>query len=85
MLKTLILKNQKGQGLIEYLIIVALVGIAAVAATRSLQQSLNAKLTTVNYVIRGSTKKGKLEDVDKNAYEKKDFSSFMEGAVKGKK
>lgn len=77
-------KNQRGQGLIEYLIIVALMGVATIGIVRALGQTVSAKFASTALALQGSQKKAQVESVDQNLYEKKDFSSFINGAVEGK-
>lgn len=75
------LHNERGQGLVEYLILVALMGVAAIVVVRSLNQTLNAKFTQVIYALRGKQNRVKLESVHKDLYKKKDLSNFMNGAA----
>jgi Flp pilus assembly pilin Flp len=42
------LKSRKGQGLVEYSLVIALVGIFALAALRGVGKGVNATLTAVN-------------------------------------
>lgn len=42
------LKSPKGQGLVEYSLVIALVGIFALAALRGVGRGVNATLTAVN-------------------------------------
>lgn len=75
------LKNQRGQALIEYLILVALMGVAAIGIVRSLNQTVNAKFATVTYALQGSKKRRATVDaVEKEHFKKRDLSSFMNGA-----
>jgi len=74
------LKSQKGQGLIEYLIIVALMGIACLGVLRSINQVINAKFTEVDYALRGKTVHIKKQSIDKSLAKKRDLSNFMKGA-----
>jgi pilus assembly protein Flp/PilA len=76
-----LLQNQKGQSLVEYLIIVAIVGIGSIAITRSMGQVITVKMATVVEKLGGKID-GDLSQVkvSKSAYKKKDFTSFMDGA-----
>ena len=76
-----LIKNNKGQGLVEYLIIVALMGVASIGIIRYLQHTMNAKFANVIYSLKGSTKKAKTLNINKNHLEKKDFSDFMNGSA----
>jgi len=76
------LKCQKGQGLIEYLIIVAMMGVASVGVIRLLNHTVDAQFTNVIYSLKGGKfKKAKQESVNESIYKKKDMSSFMNGAA----
>lgn len=76
-----ILRSQRGQALIEYLILVALMGIAAIGIVRSLNQTVNAKFATVTYALQGSKKrKAPVDKVDESHFRKRDLSNFMNGA-----
>ena len=51
-----LIKNNKGQGLIEYLILVAFMAIACIGVVRSINQVVNARFTEVDWALRGKTK-----------------------------
>ena len=74
------LKNQKGQGLVEYLLILCLMAVACIGALRSINHVVNARFVEVDYALRGVTKKVKKEAVDNSLAEKRDLSNFMKGA-----
>jgi len=46
-----ILKNQKGQGVMEYIMITALVGIFCLAAVKKMGKSMNTRLDQINKKI----------------------------------
>ncbi len=48
------LKSEKGQGLIEYSLLVALLAITAIAATKTLSTKACSKLATASTAIGGS-------------------------------
>ena len=75
------LRSNKGQGLVEYLIIVALMGVATIGVIRLLNQTTNAQFATIINSLQGNPKKRvKMESVQGNDYKKKDLSNFMNGA-----
>lgn len=76
-------KNQKGQGLVEYLILVALMAIASIAVLRVLNQTVNAKLASVTYALQGKRKAVSVETIDESTHEKKDLSDFFNGVGSG--
>jgi len=74
-----IVKNQKGQGLVEYLIIVSLVAVATISVMRVVGQSVQVKFAKVAESL-GATVDGKeigdAKIVESN-WKKKDMSDFM--------
>lgn len=84
--KKSVLKNQKGQSLIEYVILVALVGVATMGMIRVLQKTVNVNLANVVNALQGD-QQGKMdhEKVESSDLKKKDFQDFMNGSIdKGK-
>lgn len=77
-------RNQRGQGLIEYLIIVALMGVATIGIVRALGQTVSAKFASTAMALQGSQKRAAVESIDSSLYEKKDLSNFVNGAAEGK-
>lgn len=76
------LNNQKGQTLIEYLIIVALVGVGSVALMRSVGQNVNAQFVQVVHALGGEVEGNrKAAKVSANAYKKKDLKNFVSGSI----
>ncbi len=78
-------KSQKGQSLIEYLILVALVAIGSMAVLRVLGQNISSRLATIAYKIQGVDRKARYEQVRESDYKKKDMSDFFEGATNSEK
>ncbi len=74
------LKNDRGQGLIEYLIIVAIVGVATMGIIRILGQTLSAKFTSVTYALQGRSKSVAPSEIRETHYKQKDLSDFFQGA-----
>lgn len=73
--------NQRGQGLIEYLIIVALMSVATIGIMRFLNQAVKAKFASSIYAIQGVQKRAAIETLEEDNYKKTDFSDFMNGAA----
>ena len=73
--------NQKGQGLIEYLILIALMGVATIGVIRVLNQTIKARFASAVYALQGKPKKVKTESLNKRDYQKSDLSDFMNGAA----
>lgn len=75
-----ILKNKRGQGLIEYIIIVAIVSVGAISLVRVLNQSVNVKFAQIASAL-GAKSKDKIvtPEVTANMLQKKDLTNFMRG------
>jgi pilus assembly protein Flp/PilA len=77
------LRSERGQGLIEYLIIVALMAVATIGIVRVLGQTVSAKFASATYALQGTRKAVRVESVDENLHQKKDLGDFMNGAGSG--
>lgn len=73
------LQNQRGQSLVEYLLLVALMAIATIGILRLLNHTVQAQFANVTNVLQGENKVS-FEKVEKSDYRKKDMSNFMSGA-----
>lgn len=49
-----VLKNKKGQGLIEYLIIVAIVAVGSIAVIKTVGANIDVKFATVAQALGGN-------------------------------
>jgi len=74
--------NQRGQSLIEYLILVALMGVATIGIVRTLQGALNSRYASVIHALQGSRKKSHAVKVQESDLKRKDLSDFMNGAAR---
>jgi pilus assembly protein Flp/PilA len=75
------LKNQKGQGLLEYIILIALVGVASMGMIRLLQHSIKANFANVVFALQDDTRrKASADKVSEEDLRKSDFGDFMNGA-----
>ena len=72
-------QNQRGQGLIEYLVIVALMGVATIAIVRVMGQTVATKFAGVTAALNGDQHEPKAPEITKSAYQKRDLGNFMEG------
>ena len=77
--------RRKGQGLIEYLILVALMGVATIGVVRVLNQTIKSRFASAIYALQGKQKKAKVEALKESDYKKSDLSNFMNGAASEKK
>ena len=73
--------NQKGQGLIEYLILIALMGVATIGIIRTLNQTVKSRFANAIYALQGRNQKAKTHNMRKEEYQRSDLSNFMSGAA----
>lgn len=73
--------NQGGQSLIEYLILVALMGIATVGIIRTLQGALNSRYASVIHSLQGTNKRAEAVQINESDLKRKDLGDFMNGAA----
>ena len=77
-----VVRNQRGQSLIEYVILVALVGVATIGMVRLLQKSVKVNLANVVHALQSDGKrKESQERVTEDDLRKADFGNFMNGAA----
>ena len=74
-------KRQRGQSLIEYLILVALMAIASIGIVKVLGQNLQGQFARVAHALRGESKKPRLQSINKSYYKQKDLSNFFNNAT----
>ena len=83
MLHRILPRDSRGQGLIEYLVIVALMGVATIAIVRVLGQTVASRFASVTYALQGQRKAVSAERVDESHHKKKDLSDFFDGVGNG--
>lgn len=74
--------NQQGQGLLEYLLLAALIAVGTLGVLRVLSQTLSAKFATVTYAIQGKQKSVRSENIQQSHIKKKDMKDFFHGVGK---
>ncbi len=75
-------KNQKGQSLIEYVVLVAIIGVGTVVLVRKLQHTVSANMANVIHALQSDTKrKSSFIKVDESDVKMKDFTNFMNGTT----
>ena len=75
-------RNQSGQALIEYLIIVALVGVGSIALMRAVSQNINARFANVVHALGGTVEGNRTaSEVSSNMYRKRDMKDFAQGTL----
>jgi Flp pilus assembly pilin Flp len=80
------IKNQRGQSLVEYLIIMALVAVGTMAVMRSVGQNIKVQFTHVIQALGGKVEgRAEAETVSKSMYQRSDLKTFMRGSIGNKK
>ena len=69
-------KNQRGQGLIEYLIIVAIIAIGSIAIVRSLGQTIYVRFANITNALQARETPVFLMPVTPDQYQKKGLDNF---------
>ncbi|MDE0151165.1 MAG: hypothetical protein OXK80_01535 [Bdellovibrionales bacterium] len=75
------MKKKRGQGLIEYLILVALMAVATIGVVRVLNQTVKSRFANAIHALQGTSKRVKTDSVKGSDYKKSDLSDFMNGAA----
>jgi Flp pilus assembly pilin Flp len=75
------IQNQKGQGLIEYLIIVAIVAVGTLSIMRIVGQSVNIKFARIAEAL-GARSEGRIGEtsINETSWRKKDMTNFFQNA-----
>ncbi len=79
------IRNSKGQGLVEYLLLVSLIAVATMGVVRALSHTVTAKFATVGAQIAGDKKTYKGESNFNQYVRKKDMANFFEHAASDSK
>ena len=75
--------NQRGQGLIEYLIVVALIAVATIGVVRVVGQAVATRFASVSQALQGKNKRYAVDAIDENLLKRRDMGTFMNGVGKG--
>lgn len=75
------LRNQRGQGLIEYLLVVALMGVAAISVLRVVSKNTRANFATISNALQGREERAQTQRAGESTYESRDMSDFMKGVA----
>lgn len=77
-----IVRNQRGQGLVEYLIIVSLVAVATISVMKVVGQSVQVKFAQISKSL-GASVEGNIENarVTETMHQKKDLRDFFQGSL----
>lgn len=76
-----LIKNQKGQGLVEYIILVALISVATIGVVKVVGNNVATQYENINRSL-GAKNKGKLSinNASDSALKQKDLSNFMDAS-----
>lgn len=75
-----IIKNKKGQGLIEYLMLVALIAVATIGVVKVVGYNLSKKYENINRALGANGQQLQAENASAGALSQKDLSNFLDGA-----
>ncbi|MGE4130810.1 MAG: Flp family type IVb pilin [Bdellovibrionales bacterium] len=76
------IRNPRGQGLVEYVILVALVGVATIVLVRKLQGTINVNMANIIHALQSdSQRKSSFDRLSEEDVKTKDFSNFMNGTT----
>ena len=75
-----ILKNKKGQGLIEYLMLVALIAVATIGVVKVVGHNLGKKYENINRALGANGEALNAVNASDGALAQKDLSNFLDGA-----
>lgn len=73
--------NKKGQGMVEYMILVALIAAGSIGVVRVVGYNIGAQFENINRAL-GAKNPAQLQmlNADQNQISKKDLSDFLKGA-----
>ncbi len=75
------LNNKRGQGLIEYLILVALIAVATIGVVRVVGNNMAAQYENINRAMGArQTNALQVENASASALRRKDLSNFIDSA-----
>ena len=69
------MKEQKGQGLVEYLILVCLIAVSAIAVVTVVSTNIKEQFANVSNALRGRPNQ-KLTEPSPSDYQSRDFSNY---------
>lgn len=75
------LRNSSGQGMIEYMILVALIAVGTIGVVRVVGYNIGVQYENINRAL-GAKTTGQLsiQNVDQSQLNKKDLSDFLNGS-----
>lgn len=75
------IQNQKGQGLVEYLVLVALISVATIGVIKVVGKNLAKQYENINRAMGAKTsEKLEIENASSANLKQKDLSNFIDGS-----
>jgi pilus assembly protein Flp/PilA len=74
------LKNNRGQSLIEYLVIVALIGVGSIAIVRGLGHTIYVRFANITNALQNKSTVIQVDSVNAEDYKKRGLDDFFKGA-----
>jgi type IV pilus assembly protein PilA len=75
-------QKEKGQGLTEYLILLCLVAVSAIAVVSVVGQNLRARYATISSALRGDREvKKEMESPEAGTYQLRGFDDYTDSAT----
>lgn len=74
------LRNSRGQSLVEYLVIVAIIAIGSIAVIRSLGETIYVRFANITQALQGKESNLQTNEINADEYKKKKFNDFFSGA-----
>lgn len=75
------LKNKSGQGMIEYMILVALIAAGTIGVIKVVGQNVGKQYENINRALGArKTEQLQLDNANDNLLRRKDLSNFMDGS-----
>ncbi|MDZ4676099.1 MAG: hypothetical protein SGI74_01210 [Oligoflexia bacterium] len=74
------IKNNRGQSLIEYLIIVALIGVGSIAIMRGLGQTIYVRFANITNALQNKNVELNTENVKAEHFQKRGLDDFFKAA-----
>lgn len=74
------IRNNRGQSLVEYLLLVALMAIGTISVLRTLNKTVEVNFANVASSLQGKSKVASHDKINKTDFQKRDMGNFMSGS-----
>ena len=75
------IKNSKGQGMVEYMILIALIAAGTIGVVRVVGYNIGAQYENINRALGAkTTNQLQMQNADQGQLNKKDLSDFLKGS-----